>query len=109
MACPHASLTWLNPVGVDQQQRVWESGTGFGCVTPSSTRSGDHVDVSRRHIDTSGSIDSPTIPHIPPLPATSPNDIARAGHPLRRLLTVLGPGLITGASDMIRPASVRTL
>jgi NRAMP (natural resistance-associated macrophage protein)-like metal ion transporter len=42
---------------------------------------------------------TPSIPHIPPVEATSPEDIARAGHPLRRILTVLGPGLITGASD----------
>jgi NRAMP (natural resistance-associated macrophage protein)-like metal ion transporter len=42
---------------------------------------------------------APRIPHIPPVEATSPEDIARAGHSLKRMWTVLGPGLITGASD----------
>jgi NRAMP (natural resistance-associated macrophage protein)-like metal ion transporter len=41
----------------------------------------------------------PAIPHIPPVEATSPEDIARAGNTVKGLLTILGPGLITGASD----------
>lgn len=39
------------------------------------------------------------IPHIPPVEATSPEDVARADNRLKRALTVFGPGLITGASD----------
>jgi len=54
---------------------------------------------SQRHTDTPDSSERAGIPHIPPVEATSPDDIARAGHPLKQILTVLGPGLITGASD----------
>src|SRR5690242_10669213 len=42
---------------------------------------------------------APRIPHSTPHDATSPEDIVRAGNPARRLLTILGPGLVTGASD----------
>ena len=42
---------------------------------------------------------TPSIPHIRPVEATSPADIQRARHPVKQVLTILGPGLITGASD----------
>jgi NRAMP (natural resistance-associated macrophage protein)-like metal ion transporter len=55
--------------------------------------------LTPRHTNTSSSPGSASIPHIPPVENTSPDDIARAGNPIKRVFTVLGPGLITGASD----------
>ncbi len=51
--------------------------------------------------DLSQEEDSPTIPHSEPAAGTATSEVAQTEqqHPLRQFFKILGPGLITGASD----------
>ena len=42
---------------------------------------------------------APVIPHSEPAPGSLEAAIARERNPIKRFLRILGPGLITGASD----------